>query len=69
MLAKLISIGRNREEAITRMRRALAEMKVDGIRTNIAFHQKVMEDPRFVSGNFSTKFLEDWTPPDNPYTS
>ena len=68
MLAKLITFGKDRDEALCRMRRALDEMKVDGIRTNIAFHRKVMDDPRFVSGNISTKFLEDWTPPENPYT-
>jgi acetyl-CoA carboxylase biotin carboxylase subunit len=61
MIAKLITKGRNREEALARMRRALDEMKVDGIRTNIPFHAKVMNDPRFVKGDVTTKFLETFT--------
>jgi acetyl-CoA carboxylase biotin carboxylase subunit len=61
MIAKLITKGRNREEALCRMRRALDEMKVDGIRTNIPFHAKVMHDPRFVKGDVTTKFLETFT--------
>jgi acetyl-CoA carboxylase biotin carboxylase subunit len=63
MIAKLISFGRDREEALARMRRALREMKVDGIRTNIAFHLKVLDDPKFIEGDFSTKFLETFVPP------
>ncbi len=58
MIAKLITFGKDREEAIARMRRALSEMKVDGIRTNIPFHQRLMRDPDFCSGNISTRFLE-----------
>jgi acetyl-CoA carboxylase biotin carboxylase subunit len=58
MIAKLIAFGRDRDEALVRMRRALREMKVDGIRTNIAFHLKVLDHPKFIEGDVSTKFLE-----------
>jgi acetyl-CoA carboxylase biotin carboxylase subunit len=58
MIAKLITTGRDRDEALTRMRRALSEMKVDGIRTNIPFHERVMEDPRFITGDVTTRFLD-----------
>jgi acetyl-CoA carboxylase biotin carboxylase subunit len=60
MIAKLITFGRDREECLARMRRALREMKIDGIRTNLTFHQRVLDDPRFISGNVSTKFLENF---------
>lgn len=58
MIAKLITTGRDRDEALARMRRALSEMKVDGIRTNIPFHERVMEDPRFIKGDVTTRFLD-----------
>ena len=58
MIAKLIAYGRDREEAMARKRRALFEMKVDGIRTNISFHQKILENQDFKAGNVSTRFLE-----------
>jgi acetyl-CoA carboxylase biotin carboxylase subunit len=58
MIAKLICYGKDREEACIRMLRALREMKVDGIRTNIPFHIKLFEDAMFRSGKFSTRFLE-----------
>ena len=60
MIAKLITHGENREECLARMRSALSEMKVEGIRTNISFHQKVLMDEDFISGNFSTRFLENF---------
>lgn len=60
MIAKLITKGRNRDEALVRMKRALSEMKVDGIRTNIPFHEKVMCDQRFIKGEATTKFLENF---------
>jgi acetyl-CoA carboxylase biotin carboxylase subunit len=56
MVAKLITKGRDREECMARMRRALAEMKVDGIR--IPFHERLLADPKFVKGDVHTKFLE-----------
>lgn len=58
MIAKLIAYGRDRNEAIARMRRALKEMKIDGIRTNIDFHIRVMDHPKWIAGDVSTKFLE-----------
>lgn len=60
MIAKLITKGRDRPEALARMKRALNEMKVDGIRTNIPFHEKVMLDKRFIKGEATTKFLENF---------
>lgn len=62
MLAKLIARGRDRAECMARMRRALAEMKVDGIRTNIPFHERLLADARFQAGAVHTKFLEDFKP-------
>ena len=58
MIAKLITIAQSREEAIAKMKRALAEFVIDGIKTTIPFHRKLMEDPDFNSGNYTTKFLE-----------
>ena len=58
MIAKLITRGRDREECLARMTRALGEMKVDGIRTNIPFHERLIADPRFVRSEVHTKFLE-----------
>lgn len=58
MIAKLIVYGRDRDEAIMRMRRALEEFIVEGIRTTIPFHKRVMESELFRSGQFNTKFIE-----------
>lgn len=58
MVAKVISWGRNREEAISRMERALDEFIIEGVKTTIPFHKKLMNDETFKSGNFNTKFLE-----------
>lgn len=58
MVAKLIVWGKDRQEAIRRMKRALGEFKIDGIQTTIPFHQKLMEHEMFVKGDFDTKFLE-----------
>ncbi len=60
LIAKMITWGRNREEAIARMKRSLEEFKATGIKTTIPFHEKVLEDKGFISGNYSTKFLEDF---------
>jgi len=60
MVAKLITWGRDRDECLARMRRSLREMKVDGIRTNIPFHLRVLDDKRFIEGQVSTKFLQEW---------
>jgi len=58
MISKLIVWGRDRNEAITRMRRALYEYIIVGPQTNIPFHKAVMENPRFVAGELETRFLE-----------
>jgi len=58
MIGKLIVYGKTREEAIARMHRALSEFRVTGIKTTIAFHKKMMENPDFINNNFNTKYLE-----------
>ncbi len=58
LIAKLIVWGKDRNHAIARGKRALDEFIIEGIKTTIPFHLKVLEDPRFVSGNFDTGFLE-----------
>ncbi|MDQ0161394.1 acetyl-CoA carboxylase biotin carboxylase subunit [Aeribacillus alveayuensis] len=58
MIAKLITYGATREEAIARMKRALNEFVIDGVYTTIPFHLKLLEHEKFVSGEFNTKFLE-----------
>jgi len=58
MIAKLITVAQTREEAIAKMHRALSEYVIEGIKTTIPFHLKLMEDESFKSGNYTTKFLE-----------
>ncbi|HWO93630.1 MAG TPA: acetyl-CoA carboxylase biotin carboxylase subunit [Dehalococcoidia bacterium] len=58
LVAKLITWGRDRPEAITRMRRALREFVVVGVATNIPFHRQVMEDPDFLEGRLDTGYLD-----------
>ena len=58
MIAKLIVHGRDREEAMARMRRALSQFVVQGIHTTIPLHQKIFEDEEFKKGDFDTKFME-----------
>jgi acetyl-CoA carboxylase biotin carboxylase subunit len=60
MIAKLIVHARNRETAIARMQRALNMMVVEGIKTTIPLHQKIMADEKFQKGDFSTKFMEEF---------
>ncbi len=60
MIGKLIVYGKDREEAIARMHRALSEFKITGIKTTIPFHKKMMENPDFISNNFNTKYLENY---------
>ncbi len=60
MIAKLICHGRDREEALARMTRALDEFIIEGVPTTIPFHKKVMTDPRFIAGEFNTAFLDDF---------
>ncbi len=59
LVAKLIAWGNDREEAIARMRRALAEMRVEGVCTTIAFHERLLGDERFRRGEVHTRFVED----------
>ena len=59
LLAKLICWGVNREEAINRMLRALDEMVIEGVKTTAPFHKKVLQNKRFLSGEFTTKFMEE----------
>jgi pyruvate carboxylase subunit A len=61
MISKLIVWGRNRDEAITRMQRALYEYVIAGPKNNIPFHKAVMENPRFMNGHLSTHFIENET--------
>ena len=60
MIAKLIVTAQTREEAISKMRRALDEFVIEGIKTTIPFHRQLMDDPDYVSGNYTTKFMEDF---------
>ncbi len=59
LISKLIVFGGTRAEAILRMRRALEEYKVVGLRTNIPFHQNLIDSTRFMAGNFDTRFVEE----------
>ena len=58
MVAKVIAYGDTREQAIRRMRIALSEMTVQGIKTNIPLHQELMLDARFIEGGTSIHYLE-----------
>jgi acetyl-CoA carboxylase, biotin carboxylase subunit len=58
MIAKIIAVARTREEAINTMSRALSEYVIEGIKTTIPFHQQLMRNEAFRSGNFNTKFLD-----------
>ncbi len=59
MISKLICYGETRGEAILRMRRALAEYRIMGVKTNIPFHQHMMDSYSFLAGEFDTKYVED----------
>jgi acetyl-CoA carboxylase biotin carboxylase subunit len=58
MIAKVIVSGQSREEVLRRMKRALQEFVIEGIKTTIPFHIKLMDDPGFQSGKFTTAFME-----------
>lgn len=58
MIAKVITYGEDRKQAMARMRQALAELVVDGIKTNTALHRELMEDARFIEGGTSIHYLE-----------
>ncbi len=58
MIAKLITTAQTRQEAINKMKRALDEFVIEGIKTTIPFHRQLMDDPAYVEGNYTTKFME-----------
>lgn len=58
MIAKLITWGRDRKDAILRMERALKEYQIVGVKTNIAFHEAVLSHPAFRKGHYDTGFVE-----------
>jgi len=60
MIAKLIVYGSTRERCIMRLRRALEEMVIDGVKTTIPLHQKLINEPDFLAGNYTIKWLEEW---------
>jgi len=60
MIGKLITVAQTREEAIAKMRRALSEYVIEGIKTTIPFHIKLMNNEDFIAGNYTTKFMETW---------
>ena len=60
MIAKLIVYGSTRQEAIRRLRRALEEFVIDGMKTTIPLHQALIEDPEFLAGDYTIKWLEEW---------
>ena len=62
MVAKVIAYGRDRQEAIARMKRTLEMTVVDGIRTTIPLHLKILSDPDFLAGRLSTHFMERYQP-------
>jgi acetyl-CoA carboxylase biotin carboxylase subunit len=63
LLSKLICWGKDRDEALARLRRALDEYTIGGVRTTIPFHQWLLSHPRFQAGDFSTDFIaEEWRP-------
>ena len=60
MIAKLITTAQTREEAINKMKRALDEFVIEGIKTTIPFHRQLMDHPDYVAGNYTTQFMEDF---------
>lgn len=60
MIAKLIVYGRTREGCIMRLKRALEEMVIDGVKTSIPLHQRLLNDPTFLDGGYTIKYLEEW---------
>ena len=58
MIAKLIVTAQTREEAIAKMKRALDEFVIEGVKTTIPFHRQLMDEPDYIAGNYTTKFME-----------
>ena len=61
MIAKLITTAQTREGAISKMRRALEEFIIEGVKTTIPFHLKLMNDPAYIAGDYTTKFMESFS--------
>ena len=66
MIAKVIVHGRDRAESIARMKRVLSMTVIEGIKTSIPLHLKILNDPDFVAGRMSTHFMERFMPPAKP---
>ncbi len=66
MIAKLIVYGATREACLMRLRRALGEFVIEGMKTTIPLHQKLLEDPDFQNGDYTIKWLEEWLARENP---
>jgi acetyl-CoA carboxylase biotin carboxylase subunit len=60
MIAKLIVYGATREACLMRLRRALGEFVIEGMKTTIPLHQKLLDDPEFQNGDYTIKWLEEW---------
>ena len=60
MIAKVITVAQTREEAISKMERALDEFIIEGVKTTIPFHQKLMKNNDFKKGNYTTDFMNDF---------
>src|SRR4051812_35620457 len=60
MVGKLITVAQTREEAIAKMHRALSEYVIEGVKTTIPFHLKLMQNEQFKAGDYTTKFMETW---------
>ncbi len=58
MISKLITYGRNRNDAINRMKRALSEYIILGVKTTIPFHKAILRNPNFISGDLNTHFID-----------
>ena len=60
MIAKLIITAQSRKEAIAKMKRALDEFYIEGVKTTIPFHRQLMDNADFLAGNYTTKFMENF---------
>ena len=67
MIAKLITTAQSREEAISKMRRALDEFVIEGIKTTIPFHRQLMDDPKYIAGDYTTAFMDTFKMNDPEY--
>ena len=61
MIAKLITTAQTRNAAISKMKRCLEEFIIEGVKTTIPFHLKLMSDPDYINGNYTTKFMESFS--------